>query len=273
VISASTRVAGIIGDPVRHSLSPVLHNAAFEELGLDWVYVAFEVPAGGVPAAFAAMSTLGLGGLSVTMPHKTAAVEACDELSPAAAQLRSVNTVTPVEGRLRGDSTDGKGFLRAVAAELDLSGAAVLILGAGGAARAIASALHTAGARVQISARRAEQAAAAAELAGTGEVVAWEARNEAAHAVDLVVNATPIGMADSDDNPLLASALRAEQVVADLVYHPLDTTFLQDARSVGARTVDGVAMLVHQAALQFELWTGREAPVSAMHLAARRAIG
>jgi shikimate dehydrogenase len=274
VISASTRVAAIIGDPVRHSLSPILHNAAFQELGLDWVYVAFEVPKGGAAAALAAMRTLRLAGLSVTMPHKTAAVDACDEVSAAAAQLQSVNTVTPIAGgRLRGDSTDGEGFLRSVTTELDVNGASVVILGAGGAARAVAYALHHAGAQVQISARREERAATAVERVGGGAVVAWDQRNDAAHAADLVVNATPIGMPDNDGNPLLPIALRADQVVADLVYHPIDTELLHEARSRGARTVDGLQMLVHQAALQFEQWTGQPAPVDTMHLAVRRAIG
>jgi shikimate dehydrogenase len=265
-------VAGIIGDPVRHSLSPILHNAAFEELGLDWVYVAFEVPEGGVPGALAAMRALGLGGLSVTMPHKTAAVDACDEVSAAAAQLQSVNTVMPLDDRrLRGDTTDGEGFLRSVTTELDVDRADVLILGAGGAARAVAYALHHAGALVQISARRDEQAASAVERVGGGTVVAWAERNEAAHAADLVVNATPIGMAGGDDNPLLPSALRADQVVADLVYHPIDTPLLNEARTQGARTVDGLQMLVQQAALQFEQWTGEPAPLETMHDAAMRA--
>lgn len=265
-------MAGIIGDPVRHSLSPILHNAAFEELGLDWVYVAFEVPDGDVVGAFAGMRALGLAGLSVTMPHKTAAVDACDEVSAAAAQLQSVNTVTPLDnGRLRGDSTDGEGFLRSVTTELDVDHADVLVLGAGAAARAVAYALHRAGALVQISARRHERAARAVERVRGGTVVAWDERNEAANAADLVVNATPIGMDGGDDIPLLPGALRGDQVVADLVYHPIDTPLLQAARTRGARTLDGLQMLVQQAALQFEQWTGEPAPVETMHDAAMRA--
>jgi len=135
VISAATRVAGVIGDPVRHSLSPRLHNAAYRALGLDWVYVAFEVADGEAAAALDAVRAFGLVVLSVTMPHKTAVAERCDELTPAAAALRSVNTVTPLDdGRLAGDSTDGAGFLRSLAdAGVDSSGVTALVLGAGGA--------------------------------------------------------------------------------------------------------------------------------------------
>jgi len=141
-ITGATRVAGVIGDPVRHSLSPVLHNAAYRELGLDWIYVAFEVPDGATRDALAAMRVLGLAGLSVTMPHKTAAAEACDALSADAAALRSVNTVSlGADGRLAGDSTDGEGFLRSLRdAGHDPGGATVVLLGAGGAARAVARA-------------------------------------------------------------------------------------------------------------------------------------
>jgi shikimate dehydrogenase len=158
--TAATRVAGVIGDPVRHSLSPVLHNVAYKELGLDWVYVAFEVPDGGARGALDAMRLLDLVGLSVTMPHKTAAAGACDELSTTAAALRSVNTVSVGErSRLVGDSTDGEGFLRALReAGHDPAGRAVALLGAGGAARAVARALGEAHAQVLVCARKPDAA-------------------------------------------------------------------------------------------------------------------
>jgi shikimate dehydrogenase len=148
VISGATRVAAVIGDPVRHSLSPTLHNTAYAALGLDWVYVAFEVPDACAPDALAAMHALGIAGLSVTMPHKTAVAAACDELSADAQALRSVNTVTLLDdGRLRGDSTDGEGCCRALRdAETDIRGATVVVLGAGGAARAVVRAFGVAGA-------------------------------------------------------------------------------------------------------------------------------
>jgi shikimate dehydrogenase len=273
VIRGSTRVAAVIGDPVRHSLSPVLHNAAYAALGLDWAYVAFEVPAGGAPGALDAMRALGLAGMSVTMPHKEAVAAACDELGDDAAQLRSANTVSWAPGRrLRGDSTDGDGFVRALrAAGHDPAGARALVVGAGGAARAVALALARAGATVSLAARRPEAAAAAAGAAGAGVgVVPWPERQAASLAADLVVDATSVGMGGGDE---VVVAPAPGRVYADLVYHPLDTALLRAARRCGAGAVDGLGMLVHQAALQVERWTGREAPLAEMRAAAERALG
>jgi shikimate dehydrogenase len=283
-ISGSTRVAGVIGDPVRHSLSPVLHNAAYRELGLDWVYAAFEVPAGATGAALDAMRALGLAGLSITMPHKTAAPESCDELTADAAALQSVNTVHVNErGRLVGDSTDGEGFLRSLReAGHDAAARSAVVLGGGGAARAVALALGRSGADVTVCARKAAAASAAAALAG-GEAVPWEERGAVVARCTLVVNATPIGMAPAEragggivagavDLPVSEGALRPGQVCVDLVYHPRDTPFLRAARARGAAAVDGLGMLVHQAALQIDAWTGRSAPIVAMRAAAEAAL-
>jgi shikimate dehydrogenase len=268
VITAATRLAGVIGDPVRHSLSPNLHNAAYRALGLDWAYVAFAVPDGAAADALAAVRALGLVGLSVTMPHKTAVAALCDELSPAAAALRSVNTVTPgPDGCLVGDSTDGAGFVRALAdAGVDPDGRSALLLGAGGAARAVALALAGAGARVTVAARRAQAADAAAVLAD-GTAIRWDDRADAAAAADLIVNATPLGMAGDPALPVPAAVLSAAHAVVDLVYEPRETPLLAAARAVGARVVPGLGMLVHQAAQQVELWTGRTAPIDAMRTA------
>jgi shikimate dehydrogenase len=274
VISAATRVAAVIGDPVRHSLSPVLHNAAYRALDLDWVYVAFEVPDGATAGALAAMRSLGLAGLSVTMPHKTAAAEACDELSSDAAALHSVNTVTPIAGGgLRGESTDGEGFLRSLRdAGVDLAGLDAVVLGAGGAARAVVLALARAGASVTVSARREAAAVDAAQLGIRAATCPWPERSRAASAAALVVNATPIGMGD-DASPLPPEVFRAQHVVVDLVYHPIETALLSAARARGATVLDGLGMLVHQAALQVERWTGQVAPVAAMRAAAVDALG
>jgi shikimate dehydrogenase len=275
-ISAVTRVAGVIGDPVDHSLSPVLHNAAYEALGLDWVYVAFEVDSEGTRAALEAMRVLGLAGLSVTMPHKTAAAAWCDELSPDAAALRSVNTISRGErGRLIGDSTDGEGFLRSLRdAGHDPAGASVLLLGAGGAARAVARALGNAGAQVVVCARKPEAAEVAARLA-QGTSRPWSERAERAAAATIVVNATPVGMAGAPgagDIPVPVEMLHEGHVVADLVYHPLDTPLLRGARERGAAVVDGLGMLVHQAGLQIEQWTAKTAPIPAMRAAVEREL-
>ena len=283
-LSGHTRVVGVIGDPVAHSLSPTLHNAAFEALGLDWIYVAFPVARGRGAEAVAAVSALGLAGLNVTMPHKEDVAGACAELSADAATLRSVNTVVGRPGGgIFGDSTDGPGFLDALADEgIAVEGRPVLVLGAGGAARAVVLALGRAGASVTVAARRPEAAESAAALApGAGAVplgaLATPSGPSASGAVDpatfaVVVNATPLGMSGGDALPVDAEALHAGQAVVDLVYHPADTPLLTAARARGARSVNGLGMLLHQAARSFTLWTDEPAPLDAMRAAVTAAL-
>ena len=272
-VSAFTTVVGVIGDPVRHSLSPVIHNAAFAALGLDWVYVAFPVPRGRGGAAVTAARDLGLAGINVTMPHKEDVAAACDDLTPDAAVLRSVNTVVSRPGRwMLGHSTDGPGFLAALTDEgIDVDGRRTLVLGAGGAARAVILALDGAGAEVIVAARRPEAAAAAADLAASGRAIALEEVDALVGRADLVVNATPLGMA-GEGPPLDPDRLRPGQAVVDLVYDPAETPLLAAARARGARTSNGLGMLVHQAARSFELWTGVEAPLAVMRQAAVAAL-
>jgi shikimate dehydrogenase len=273
----STRLAAVIGDPVRHSLSPVIHNAAFRALGLDWVFVACPVAPGDVPRALDGVRSLGIDGLSVTMPHKDAVAAAVDELDDDARLLDAVNCVARDGDRLVGLNTDGPGFVASVRdAGFDPSGARCVVLGAGGAARAIVLALARAGAgEVAVVNRTPAKAEAAAALAGRAGIVAPV---EAVADADLVVNATPVGMGvdpASDDpahHPAPVGLLRAEQVVADVIVHPLDTPFLQQARRRGATGVDGAGMLVHQAALAFARWTGLPAPLEVMQTAVRRAL-
>jgi shikimate dehydrogenase len=272
VITGATRVAGVIGHPVAHSLSPALHNAGFASLRLDWVYAAFDVAAGSAVAALAAMRTLGLGGLSVTMPHKEAVAAAVDVLDPAAAALRSVNTVVALpDGRLAGHSTDGDGFVASIReAGVDPAGRPVAVIGAGGAGRAVVEALRRAGAaEIVVINRSSQPAEVAAHLAGERGRVGGPA---AARECDIVVNATPIGMG-TGDVPIDVSLLHDPQVVVDLVYHPLETAFLAQARARGARVIDGLGMLVHQAALQQELWLGTLADTGVMRAAALRQLG
>lgn len=262
-----TRVVAVIGHPVRHSLSPVIHNAAFRHLDLDWVYVALDVAPGEGRSAVDAMRTLGLAGLNVTMPHKADVAAAVDRLSPVASALGAVNTVV-AEGRtLTGQSTDGAGLLAALAADhgFDPSDRRCLVLGAGGAARAVVLALAEGGAKeVVVVARRPEQAARAARLAaGAGR--AGRAADVAD--VELVVNATPVG----DQLPLgvRAEDLGAGQLVVDLLYAPATTVLMGAAEARGAATANGVGMLVHQAALSFRMWTGEDMPLDAV----TRALG
>jgi shikimate dehydrogenase len=264
-LTARTRVVGIIGDPVRHSQSPAMHNAAFAALGLDWVYVAFPVPAGRGGEAVAAVSALGLAGLNVTMPHKGDAARACHQLTPEAAALGAVNTVVASDdGVVLGTSTDGEGFLRAVADEgLDIGGRTCVVVGAGGAGRAIALAAAGAGARVTVAARRPGAATSAAELFG-GDAVALDGLDASPY--DVVVNATPVGM-HGEPPPFDAERLHPAQFVFDAVY-PAETALMAAARRHGARCAGGLGMLVHQGALAFELWTGSPAPVDVMRHAA-----
>lgn len=270
-ITGSTRLAAVIGSPVRHSLSPALHNAAFEQLGVDWVYAAFEVAPGRAQAAVDAMRALGLGGLSVTMPHKEAVAQAVDSLDPAAAALRSVNTVVPqADGSLKGYSTDGAGFVASLAASgVSVAGRSVCVLGAGAAGRSIIDAVARAGAsRLVVVNRTAEAAEAAAELAGPVGSVGGAA--DVAEA-EIVVNTTSVGM-NTDELPCDAGLLHAGQVVADIVYHPRETALLRAAAAAGATAVQGLGMLVHQAALQQQLWHGLLPDVVVMEAAAEREL-
>jgi shikimate dehydrogenase len=265
VITGATRAVGIIGDPVGHSRSPAMHNAAFDALGLDWVYVAFPVARGHGAAAVRAVTTLGLAGLNVTMPHKADAAAACDDLAPEAAALGAVNTVVNANGTLAGHSTDGDGFLRAVEDEgVKVAGLGVLVIGAGGAARAIAHALGRVGAHVTVAARRPDAARSAASLAPDGDAVGFD--GIIVEGFDLIVNATPLGM-DGEAPPFDVAKLHPGQFVYDAVY-PVETPLLREARARGVRATGGLGMLVHQGALSFSLWTGVAPPLEVMWAAA-----
>jgi shikimate dehydrogenase len=267
--TGATRVAAVIGHPVRHSLSPALHNAAFAAAGLDWTYVAFDVAPGEAARALDAVRALGLGGLSVTMPHKADVAAAVDACTPHAARLRSVNTVAWDDERLVGHSTDGDGFVDSLRVDhgIDPHGWRAVVLGAGGAGRSVVLGLVDAGcAEVVVVARRPDAAAEAAALAGARGRAGTPADVGGA---DLLVNATPVGMGGAGEElPCDTAGLHAGQVVADLVYHPLDTALLRAARAAGARAVDGLGMLVHQAARQQRIWTGQDPPIAAMRQAA-----
>jgi shikimate dehydrogenase len=266
-LNGETRITGLIGNPVAHSRSPAILNAAYAAAAINWVYVAFPVPAGRGGEAVKAARVLGLAGLTVTMPHKADAAWACDELTPDASALGAVNVVTVRDdGRLAGASTDGEGFVRSVRDEgFDPSGTDVLVAGAGGAARAIALALGGAGARVTVAARRRDAADRAAGLVPGGRAVTLADLDPGVFA--LVVNATPLGM-QGESGPVAVERLNPGQLVVDTVYHPMETPFLAAARARGIHAVNGLGMLVHQAALAFELWTNVGAPLAVMRAAA-----
>ncbi|MBC7105034.1 MAG: shikimate dehydrogenase [Firmicutes bacterium] len=286
-VDAHTRICGIIGDPVEHSLSPVMHNAAFHARGINYVYVAFRVPAPLLGAAVAAIRNLNLVGVNVTIPHKETVAAHLDEVSEEARLMGAVNTVVRRGDRLIGHNTDGEGFLRALrAAGFDPAHRSVLLLGAGGAARAVAVALARAGAAsISVANRtpaRAERLARwlAEGLGAAARAVPWPGENgapagrQALAGADLVVHATPLGtFPDAQAGPDLAyECLRPGQVAFDLVYNPAETAFLARARAAGARTVSGLEMLVHQGSLAFELWTDQSPPLDTMRAALREAL-
>jgi shikimate dehydrogenase len=282
-----TRLVGVIGSPIAHSLSPLLHNAAFAALGLGdtWRSLAFEVAPGQASDALAAMRRADISGLSVTMPHKADVAALVDERTEVARRLDAVNCIVNKDGVLLGTNTDGEGFVASLArgAGFRPAGKRCLVVGAGGAARAVVLALADAGAsEVAVLNRTAARAATAAALAGpVGSVVTAAAGDgaqslaEVVSSADLVVNATPVGMADgaaagAGAQPWVVAPqlLHAGQVAADLVYAPRPTPWLVQAAAAGARSVDGLGMLVHQAAAQLALWTGLAPPVEAMWRAA-----
>lgn len=281
-LSASTKVAGVIGDPVRHSLSPAIHNAAFRSGGLDWVFCAFSVPASNPGSdgerILNAMSLFGLEGLAVTTPHKNSVAEALAHrdlglIDPAAQALSSVNTLTRMaDAQIHGASTDGAGFVASLrAAGVDLDRKTVALIGAGAAARSVLDALGgTNVSEILVINRSAEAAIVAARLSA----VATVAPLAEVAGVDIVINATSVGMGSqltadgTQETPVPMKLLSSRQVVTDLIYHPVETRFLAEARAIGAQVVDGLGMLIHQAGLQQRLWTGTDPDLAAMREAA-----
>ncbi|MDA8262282.1 MAG: shikimate dehydrogenase [Actinomycetota bacterium] len=270
--TGTTRVAAVIGDPVSHSLSPVLHNAAIRRLGLDMVVVAFRTTKAGIGTAMAAAREFGLAGLMVTMPHKQSIIDHLDAVSERSQRLQSVNYVYWEGDKLVGDSADGIALINSLRTDFDVSirGKAVALLGSGGAARSIALAAAEAGAAsVCVISRNLQTASAAADLAGSVGYVGVAA--DAAQA-DVVINATPVGMAGTSVaglSPVGVDYLHQGQFVYDIVYNPLVTPLMELAAAKGIPAGNGVGMLVHAVATAFEAWTGIAAPLEEMQAAAR----
>jgi shikimate dehydrogenase len=287
-VGPEVRIVGVIGSPVAHSLSPLLHSTAFRALGLgdSWRSFAFEVAPGRAAAALGDMRRLDITGVSVTMPHKAEVAALVDDCSDVARRLGAVNCVHHRDRVLFGANTDGEGFVASLArgAGFDPGGRRCVVIGAGGAARAVVLALAGAGAAgVAVVNRTPERAYEAAALADPVGTVVTLTDGSVAHAVmeaDLVVNATPVGMAGVGAGVEAAGPgawlvppelLGPGQVAADLVYAPRPTRWLREAEASGATVLDGLGMLVHQAAVQVLLWTGAEPPVDAMWRAAEGA--
>ena len=281
-IDAETQLCAVIGDPVGHSLSPAIHNAAYEALGLNFAYLAFCVKDLG--AFLQGMRSIpSFRGASVTIPHKLAVMEYLDTIDPMAERVRSVNTVTREEGRLAGSTTDGPGALRAFEeAGVSLSGKRVLFLGAGGAVRAVAFAICEMASPEGVTLlgrnpkRVAPLTADLREKTGVpvaqGDLSAGVERAMAEH--DVIIQGTPIGMPPQYEGQTCvpANTLRSGHIIFDMVYRPLKTRLVQDAEAAGCVVIGGLEMLIQQGALQFERWTGQRAPVDAMRAAALDAL-
>jgi shikimate dehydrogenase len=270
-ITGKTAVYGIIGHPVKHSLSPLMQTEAFKEAGIDAVYVPFEVEPENLEEAVSGLRALSVKGFNVTVPHKERVAELLDFLTEDAEVLGAVNTVKNENGELTGYNTDAEGFLRSLIEEgVELSGKKVLMFGAGGAARAVGYALLKGGVKfLNIVNRNFSRAKAVAELLGKrGNVLVYPLRKPTIEVLlkdaDIIVNTTSVGMKE-DDPPLFDYSKIPEGItVVDIIYNPPETPLLKAARERGCKTVNGLGMLIHQGAVAFEIWTGKEAPVEKM---------
>ncbi len=268
VIDGRTRVYGLLGRPVAHSLSPAMHNAAFAALGLNAVYVAF--PVADLAQAVAGLRGLDIGGVSVTIPFKEEILPLLDDTVGPAARMAAVNTVVNREGRLIGYNTDWLGAVAALEEKTGIAGKRFLILGAGGAARAIAFGLLEKGGRVAVSDLDRGKALSLGRQLWV-EVVAPGYLDQ--YPAEILINATPVGMAPQTEAlPLAPEVLDRFSLVMDIVYRPLTTRLLREAAARGCQVIDGLRMLIHQGAAQFELWTGQPAPVEVMAQAAYRVL-
>ena len=286
-ISGSTRIVGVFGHPVTHSLSPAMHNAALAALALPFVYVAFPVTPEELGPALRSLAALGIVGINLTIPHKEAALQWMDAITDEARLVGAVNTVHCVDGKLTGDNTDGQGFFQPlVEAGVNVAGQTVVVLGAGGAARAVCYRLAREGAQIVLANRTRERAERlAGEITSLSDVthkpssvrvVTWNDASEdnaeladALRAARVLVNTTRVGMFPDDHAmpPVPLNALTPTTLVYDLVYNPVETQLLLEARRRGCATLTGVKMLVYQGAAAFRLWCGVAPPTDVMEQA------
>jgi len=284
MISGKTRVCGVIGDPIEHTMSPVMHNAAFKELGLDYLYVSFRVRKEELGKVVESMRALNMRGLNVTTPHKVAIIPLLDKLDPLVERIGAVNTIVNDDGVLTGYNTDATGFLQALLDKgVEPEGKKVVILGAGGASRAISFILAERGAHLVILNRLleldwAEELAQRISQIFKKEVKASELNEKnlamVLEGADILINATSVGMSpDVDETAVPARLLKPGLIVFDIVYNPIQTRLLREAEAAGAHTIGGLDMLVWQGAIAFEKWTGQKAPLDLMKREAMKALG
>ena len=281
-IDGNTRIVGIIGSPLDHTLSPAIHNAAFDHMGLNWCYVTMPVSEGCLREAIEGLKALRFVGVNVTMPFKTEVLPLLDEVAMFAESVGAVNTILVDKGRLIGYNTDGRGFYMALVRDLgyDVRGRKVLIMGAGGASRSVAVSLALAGcssiAIVNRSPEKSRQLAEIVKKSAPGIEITWLSPNENCDVVvaesDIIINATPLTDFHGSALRVPVALLNSSQVVCDLNYPVYQSPFLQEAEARGARVMDGKGMLLYQAAAAFEIWTGLDAPVEVMRVALHKAL-
>lgn len=277
-ITGKSKILGVIGDPIEHSLSPLMHNSAIDKLGLNYVYLPFHVKGAFLEGAVKSLKSLEISGINVTIPHKVAIMEYLDEITSDAQEIGAVNTVVNDNGKLIGHNTDGKGYLESLTAETSFepSGKNILVLGAGGASLAIISALLNENPKsLHIVNRTFEKAKEVADKFsakhGDIEIKAenleqWM-REGTTPPYDLVVNTTSIGMKGEIPDmvlPFKVDQLPSHAIVSDIVYTPFETPMLKEANKIGLKTHYGLGMLLHQGAIAFELFTGSKAPIEVM---------
>lgn len=288
MIKGTTKLVGIIGSPVGHSLSPRMQNAAFRARGLDWCYIPLNLEPRFIKRGVEALSVLGFEGFNVTIPHKQTIIPLLDRITPEARFIGAVNTVVIKKGKLMGHNTDAEGFLRALreGRRLTLRGKKVLVLGAGGAARAVSFRLSLEGVR-EITIANRSAARSRALVADLKKAISRKAASSCRFSsiplskphlaktipgVEIVVNATSMGMGSNPPLLLPPGTLSPKHIVCDLVYQPPDTGLLKQAVRSGARPVNGLGMLLYQGALAFEIWTGKKAPIKAMRAVLQKNI-
>lgn len=265
MITAKTKVCMVIGDPIAHSLSPEMHNAGYQALGIagEFVYVAANVKIENIKQAVNGFRSLGIRGISCTMPHKLEVMRYLDEIDPVAEKIGAVNTIVNDKGKLTGYNTDWLGIITPLEEKTNIAGKKVVILGAGGAARAMAYGLTQKRADVTILNRTVANAKTLAKefLCNFGSIHDIETIKQA----DIILNATSVGMGEMrNESPIPGELINKNMIIFDAIYHPYETKLLQFAKNNGAQTIHGLAMLLHQGTAQFELYTKHKAPVETM---------
>jgi shikimate dehydrogenase len=268
IIDQSTSIYGVIGNPLGHSLSPTMHNSAFAASGLNAVYLAFET--NDLEGCITAIRALGIRGISVTLPHKSAVIPYLDKVDDLAKKIGAVNTIVNAKGHLLGYNTDALGALKALEGKIQLSAKNCIVVGAGGAARAIGYILKQKGVKLKVANRTPERGLALANFLACPYLALDDL---AAEEADILIQATPVGMAPADKAcPVTEQVLREGMLVMDIIYNPIETRFLKIAKSRGCLTINGLSMFIHQGAEQFRLWTGMDPPFSAMIAAVEQSL-